>query len=338
MKSFNLCLLGMGGVARALARLLVEKSEELRDEFGIEWRVTGVATRRRGWLVAPEGFDVAELSSSHEAVWSGARASAEIGEWLAASGCDVMFETTPLKPLTGEPAASYLRAALEHGAHVITANKGPVVHAHGELSELAHRRGRRFLYEATVADCLPVFSLFRESFPAARLLGFKGVLNSTTTLILEEMAAGGTFDEGVRRAQSLGVAEADASHDVDGWDATLKVCAVAGVLMKARLSPADVEREGIRALSVGEVRAAAAAGEPYKLVARARLDNRGNVTASVRPERAQVGSPLSLATGTTMLIDFELDVLDGLTVIAHRPDPRSTAYAMLADFINAARG
>src|SRR2546423_15533624 len=56
MKVFKLCLLGFGNVGRALASLLVEKREEMRAQFRVEWRVTGIASRRLGWLVAPEGF------------------------------------------------------------------------------------------------------------------------------------------------------------------------------------------------------------------------------------------------------------------------------------------
>ncbi|HEX8338072.1 MAG TPA: hypothetical protein VF621_15240, partial [Pyrinomonadaceae bacterium] len=252
MKKFNLCLLGFGNVGRALARLLVEKRDELREDFGIEWRVTGVATRRRGWLAAPEGFTAGELAAGEPAACV-SPAPDDLNGWLAAAGCDVLFETTSLEPLTGEPAVSHVRAGLEHGAHVVTANKGAIVHAHRELSELARSRGRRFLYEATVIDC-PVFSLFRTSLPAARLLSFEGVLNSTTNVILEEIAAGRTFDEGVRRAQELGIAETDPAHDVDGWDSAVKACALANVLMGAGLSIGEVGREGVRGLRDEDVR------------------------------------------------------------------------------------
>ncbi|HEV3468206.1 MAG TPA: hypothetical protein VG148_02720 [Pyrinomonadaceae bacterium] len=336
MRVYNLCLLGFGSVGRALAALLVRKREELREEFRIEWRVTGVATRRMGWLVAPEGFTDAELTNGGIT----SRVSpppADIAGWLAAAGCDVLFETTSLEPLTGEPAVSHVRAGLDAGAHVVTANKGTIVHAYRELSELARSRGRRFLFEATVADC-PVFSLFRGSLPAARLLSFSGVVNSTTSLILEEIEAGGTFEDGVRRAQELGVTETDPSHDVDGWDAAVKACAVANVLMGARLRLEDVRREGIRGLDAGEVRAARAEGRPYKLVARARRGAGGRVEAAVGPERVGPAGPFAAVAGTTLALHFELDVLPGLTVIAHQPDLQSTAYGLLADFINIARG
>ena len=335
MKNFNLCLLGFGNVGRALARLLVEKSEELRDGFGIDWRVTGVATRRAGRLAAPEGFSTGELLSG-ELPARAARVAGGIGDWLAAARCDVLFETTPLEPSTGEPAVSHVRAGLEYGAHVVTANKGTIVHAFEELSGLARARGRRFMFEATVADC-PVFSLFRGSLPVARLLSFEGVFNSTTNVILEEVAAGGTFDAGVRRAQELGVAEADPAHDVDGWDSAVKCCALANVLMGAGLKVGDVSREGIRGLGDEEVRAAHVEGRPFRLVARARPDAGGRVVASVRPERVEPRGPFGAVRGTTLAVHYELDVLPGLTVVAHDPDLKSTAYGLLADFINAVR-
>lgn len=337
MKIFNLCLLGYGNVARALVGLLAEKTGAMREEFGVGWRVTGVATRRMGWLAAPEGFDAEELLSG-EIRQRVSPPPSDVDEWLAAARCDVLFETTSLEPLTGEPAVTHARAGLTRGAHVVTANKGTIVHAYEELSELARRRGRRFMFEATVADCLPVFSTFRESMPTAKVKGFSGVLNSTTTLILEEIAAGGTYGDGVRRAQSLGVTETDPAHDVDGWDAAVKVCALANVLMRAGLGLEDVSREGIRGLSVEEVRAAHAAGEPFKLIAGCARDESGRLEARVRPERVTHEHPFASINGTTLAIHFELDMLPGLTLVAREPNLKSTAYGLLADFVNAVKG
>ncbi|MCA1613083.1 MAG: homoserine dehydrogenase [Acidobacteria bacterium] len=336
MKTFNLCLLGFGNVGRALARLLVKKSETLRAEYGIGWRVTGVASRRLGWAVAPGGFGNEQLLAGEIAQRS-LLEPRDVREWIQLANPDVLFETTSLEPLSGQPAIQHARAALEWGAHVVTANKGAVVHGHRGLSELARERGRRFMYEATVADCLPVFSMFRESLPAARLLGFKGLLNSTTTVILEEMERGRTFDEGVERARQLGVTETDPSYDVDGWDAAVKVCALANVLMGASLELAEIGREGIRGLDARSLLSARATGRPVRLVSRAARDEAGRVTAFVRPEPIGPGDPLANLSGSSLSINFALDVLPGLTVTAHGPNLRSTAYGLLADFVNAVR-
>ena len=337
MKVYNLCLLGFGNVGRALARLLVAKSEEMRGEFGVGWKITGVASRRLGWAVSTEGFDVERLLAG-EVETEVTHAPRDVRAWLAAARAGVMFETTSLEPHTGQPAVEHVRAALEAGAHAVTANKGAVVHGYEELSKLARERGRRFLFEATVADCLPVFSMFRESLPAARLAGFRAVLNSTTTVVIEEIERGRSFAEGVERAQSMGIAETDPSYDVDGWDAAVKVSALAAVLMREPLRLEEVGRVGIRHLDATTLRAARAEGMPYRLVSRAWRGEGGRVRASVRPEQLGRDDPFAALGGSSLGVRFELDVLPGLTIVAHDPNLQSTAYGLLADFINAARG
>jgi len=336
MRCYNLCLLGFGNVGRALAELLVKKDEEMRERFGIEWRITGVATRRRGWLARPEGFDVSKILAG-EPLEHFELEPKDVREWLKMARADVLFETTSLNHETGQPAIDYIRAALELGAHAITANKGVVVHGYRKLNELAGTAGKRFFFEATCLDSAPVFSLFRETLPAANLNGFKGIFNSTTTVILEEMEAGKSFDEGVRRAQMLGVTETDPAHDVDGWDAAVKVCAIANVLMNVPLRLDEIEREGIRGLTNEMVRVAREEGRPFRLVSRAARIVDGGVAASVRPEQISLNDPLGSVSGTSLMIHFDLDMMPGLTIASHNPNLQSTAYGLLADFINAVK-
>ena len=158
MKHYNLCFLGYGNVGRALARLLVAKSTELRDCYDIDWRITGVASRRLGWLSHANGFQLSELLANS---FPEASNSIGIGEWLLNAKPDVVFETTSLNHQTGQPAIDYLSAVLKSGAHAITANKGAVVYGYDELNELAKAADKRFFFEATVLDSAPVFSLFR---------------------------------------------------------------------------------------------------------------------------------------------------------------------------------
>lgn len=331
MKLYRICFLGFGNVGRALARLFVSKSIELRDKYEIEWEVVGVATRRMGWRASENAIDVARLLDGSDET----QRVQGIDEWLARAKPDVVFETTSLNPETGQPAIEYLRKSLQAGAHTITANKAPLVYAYDELNELAIAQGRRFMFEATVLDSAPVFSLFRETLPAVRVRGFSGAFNSTTNVIIETMEAGRSFDEGVKTAQELGVAETDPSHDVDGWDSIMKVCAMARVILRVPLLPSNVRREGIRGLDPATLQAARAEGRPYKLVSRVVVNADGSVTASVRPEQVAASDPLGGVRGTSLAIHFELDVMPGLTIMSHRPNLQSTAYGLLADFINA---
>jgi homoserine dehydrogenase len=330
MKQYRLAFLGFGNVGRALVRLFNTKSAELHNSYNIDWLITGVATRRLGWRVASDGFDSAKLlagDSEFESVDT-------IGDWLERTRPDVVFETTSLNPETGQPGIDYMRAALKSGAHVITANKGPIVYAYDELNELAQSLGRRLMFESTVLDSAPVFSLFRETLPAAKVRAFSGAFNSTTNVILETMESGRSFDEGVKIAQELGVAETDPTHDVEGWDSIMKICAISRVILKSRVLPSDVKREGIRGLDPVELQAARNEGKPYRLMSRARVQEDGSVQASVRPEQVAITDPLGAVRGTSLGIHFELDTIPGLTVISHRPNLQSTAYGLLADFVN----
>lgn len=331
MKLYRICFLGFGNVGRALAKLFVSKSTELREKYGVEWEVVGVATRRMGWRASENAIDVARLIDGGDET----ERVEGIDQWLARAKPDVVFETTSLNPETGQPAIEYLRKSLQAGAHTITANKAPLVYAYDELNEIAIAQGKRFMFEATVLDSAPVFSLFRETLPAVRVRGFSGAFNSTTNVIIETMEAGRSFDEGVKTAQELGVAETDPSHDVDGWDSIMKVCAMARVILRVPLLPSNVRREGIRGLDHATLQTARAEGRPYKLVSRVVVNADGSVTASVRPEQVAASDPLGGVRGTSLAIHFELDVMPGLTIMSHRPNLQSTAYGLLADFLNA---
>ena len=327
MKRYRLCFLGFGNVGRALARLLAAKSQELRDRYNIEYEIVGVATRRMGWRANGEPISNADEAPNQNG----------LNDWLAVARPDVLFETTSLNPETGQPAIDYMRASLEAGIHTITANKAPIVYAYDELNAVANANGKRFFFEATVLDSAPVFSLFRETLPGAKVRGFSGVFNSTTNVILETMEAGRSFAEGVKMAQELGVAETDPTHDVEGLDSIMKICAIARVILGVPLLPSDVRREGIRGLDPETLQAARAEGKPYKLLSRATVNPDGTVAASVRPEQIAAGDPLSTVRGTSLAVHFELDTIPGLTIVSHRPNLQSTAYGLLADFINVTR-
>jgi homoserine dehydrogenase len=257
-------------------------------------------------------------------------------DFIRASGADVLFENTPVNYKTGQPALDHLRAALESGMHAITANKGPVVHGYHLLTDLAEQVGRRFFFESTVMDGAPIFSLFRQTLPGANLKRFRGVLNSTTNLILTRLESGESFDDAVRYAQSIGIAESDPSGDVDGWDAAIKVAALVTVLMDTPLKPEQVARRGIREITPQDAAAALDNGQRWKLVCTAQRTSEG-VQASVGPERVPMSSAMFSVEGTTCIVEFETDVLGKLSILETDPGPHTTAYGLLADFLNAVR-
>lgn len=343
MKRFSLVMIGFGNVGQAFARLLLRKQDLLLQEFGAAFQVNGIATGRHGSAINLNGLDLnraLELMKNNQSLAeiSSVPAPSNKIDFIRACPAHVLLENTPVNHATGQPAIDYLRAGLEMGMHSVTANKGPVVHGYQELSELATQRGSRFLFESAVMDGAPIFSLFRGPLPAAELNGFEGILNSCTNLLLERMEAGESLEQAVVYAQSIGITETDPSADIDGWDAAIKVAALSTVLMGVPLTPQQVQREGIRAITPAQLAEAKAAGERWKLVCKAHRTAEGGLTASVHPQRVAPGSPLYSIGGTSSYVQFELDVLPGLGIVESNPGPETTAYGLLADMLNALRG
>ena len=341
MAHYKLTFLGFGNVGRALAYLLLRKQDELQARYGFTFSVTGIATGRHGRAIDHHGIDLEQAfalmrQGTDLSALSAFPAPDDMLKFIPACGADVLFENTPVNYASGQPAIDHLRAALEAGMHAITANKGPLVHAYRDLSDLAHSKGRCFFYESTVMDGAPIFSLFRTALPAARLLALRAVLNSTTNLILTRMENGESFEQAVAYAQTIGIAETDPSGDIDGWDAAIKVAALATVLMDFPIRPSEVERQGIRGITPQMIATASSQGKRWKLVCSARREDDHLITR-VAPELVGADSPFYGIENTTSLIQFETDVLGLLTIIESDPGPHTTAYGLLADFINAVR-
>jgi homoserine dehydrogenase len=340
MAHYNLALIGFGNVGRAFVRLLERKRDELEERFDISFSITGIATGSHGSMIDPSGLDgikaVEQVENGEKLADHSRNLFSDNFDFLRCCPADVLFENTPVDVATGQPAIDHLRTALELGMHAITANKGPVVHAYRALNELALARNRKFLFESTVMDGAPIFSLFRSTLPAARLQSFRGIFNSTTNLILTCMENGESFEQALKYAQSVGLAETDPSGDIDGWDASIKVAALVTVLMDVPFTPQQVDRTGIRDITGEMVRDALASGRRWKLVCSAERKEEG-VRGCVAPELISNSSPLFSVDGSSSIVELHTDTLSSLSVVEGNPGPETTAYGLLADFINAVR-
>ena len=301
----------------------------------MRWRLTGVATRRTGWLVDPDGLNPLAILNNHWPAQQPHTAPRNVREWVERARADVVFEASSLNAATGEPAIEHIKAALELGAHAVTANKGPIVHAFHELTSLANEKGRRFLYEATVMDGVPIFSMFPLGLPAMDIRGFAGVLNSTTNVVLTEIEKGRSFDEAIRRAQAMGIAETDPATDLDGWDSAVKIVAMTIVLLGVPIRLDQVRRAGIRDLSEEKIRSVRSSGMRYKLVCRAERRGAG-VECGVQPELLLASDPLANLEGSSSAVRFDMDIFS-LSLVEHNPGIDATGYGLLADFLRAVR-
>ena len=313
----RLALIGYGNVARALARLLDRQRQ-------YPFRITGIHTARHGTAVSQKGLRADPVFGP---------AAESIEAFLDAAKADVAVELSTLNPSTGEPAISHIRAAFARRMHVVTANKGPIAHAYAELRDLAARQGVEFRFESTVMDGAPIFNLVRYTLPGVRVLGFTGALNSTSKLVIEAMEQGRSFQEGVAYAQSLGVAEADASFDVEGWDSAAKTAALANVLMDARTTPQAVSTRGITRLTPERMRALADSGKTVRLISRARRTSAG-ISLRVRAEVLDRADLLACVQGTSNLLLLHTDLMGTIGVTSISPSVEQTAYGVFADLVD----
>jgi homoserine dehydrogenase len=341
---YNLALIGFGNVARALARLLIRKQDLLKSKHDVTFSFTGISTGRHGHAVNPNGLDIQkalELVESGQDIFP--LSSSDVRDSLSViqnSKADIMFENSPVNTQTGQPALDHIRTALNLGMHAITANKGPVVHGYRELTALAQKNGKTFRFESTVLGGAPVFSVMREAFPLAELESFKGIFNATTNVILSRMESGESYDEALKYAQSIGLAETDPTNDVDGWDAAIKVAALVTVLWDTPMTPQQVNPTGIRSITSEMIANAKAEGKRYKLVCSAEKIN-GEIKVGVAPQLVDSTSPLygmmNSSTGITVRTDV---IIDYSIVLSEKPGmtggPVETAYGLFADFVNIA--
>ncbi len=332
----RIVLVGFGNVGREFARLLAERRTELRREQGLDAAVVGILTRSHGRVEDARGLDLRKAVRLAEAGRSIDPCGHPIRDptlaYLRRARADIVIEISPLRIASRQPAWDHLRVALESGKHVITANKGPVVYHYRRLKDLARRKRVGFRYEGTVMDGAPVFNLFQETLRGAHVEAFEGILNSTSNFVLSELEAGRSYEAGVQAARDMGFLEADPSMDLDGWDATVKACLLANVLMGGRLRPEAVPRQGIAALDADLVREVRRRGGRLKQVARGWCEGR-TVRASVTVEELPGDHVLAHVDGTSNALLVRTDLLKEVLVSERNPGIRQTAFALYSDLI-----
>jgi homoserine dehydrogenase len=339
-REIRVALVGFGNVGRRFAERLRGPYARSLKAAGVRVRVTGIATARHGLAIDPQGLDLGRalrlVAKGHplDPLHRGAHVR-DVRAFIARVPADVLVEVTTLKPKSGQPAIDHVRQALGRGMHVVTANKGPVAFAHHRLKALATRKKRLFLHEGAVMDGTPVFNLAERCLRGARIVSFRGTLNSTTNLVLSRMEEGLSASAALKEAQALGIAEADPRNDLEGWDAAVKGCAIANGLMGASVRPSQVQRRGIAGLTTGDARRAVRAGTRLRLVVRGVRQGR-RVRVSVAPERIPFGDPLS-GSGPDAALVLATDLMGEIGVFERGATVDQTAYALLSDLLEVVR-
>lgn len=331
MKPLRLLLLGFGNVGRRLAEILADRMaySALAD---LDVSIVGITTGSKGAITDPAGLDPRAVLDQKGRFPHNLSSL----EAIRTVDCDAVVEMTPLDiPGRGAAAIAHVREALERGRHAITCNKGPLAWAYRPLRDLARRQNRAFLYETTVMDGAPVFNLAQRCLRGNTIRRIEGILNSTSNYVLCAMEKGQSLQDAVAAAQALGIAEADPRNDLDGWDAAVKTAALANVLLDAEITPEDVERESMAAVSSEKIREALARGRRIKMVCEAWRDA-GRVTARVTAREVPLADPFALVEGTGSILRLTADIAGKIVLTEEDPDLSTTAYGVISDLYRVA--
>ncbi|MCJ7561674.1 MAG: homoserine dehydrogenase [Thermoplasmata archaeon] len=334
----RLAIIGFGNVGQGFARMLLDKREWLLKTKGLDVEIVAISTRSRGSLISDRGLDIERVLD----LLANGKSLDEYGD--EATECtarqiidrtiaDMMIELTTLNIEDGQPATDHISHALSKGMDVVTANKGPIAFAYHDLRTTSRSMGSRFRFEGTVMDGTPIFSLIEKTLPGCEVIDIRGILNSTSNYVLTAMTNGRSMKDAVMEAQAKGIAEADPTLDLEGWDAAAKITALANVLMDARMTPRDVDRTGIKGITAETMNEAARQDNRIRLVASASRNN-DDVVLRVKPESVSSKSPFWSVNGTSSAITIRTDLMGELTILETNPELTQTAYAVFSDMLH----
>jgi len=235
-------------------------------------------------------------------------------------------------------AYEFTKRALLAGKSVVTSNK-ELVATHGyELLSIAQEKNVNYLFEASVGGGIPIIRPLVQCLAANEISEVMGILNGTTNYMLTQMRGSGlSFDVALKEAQALGYAEPDPTADLDGSDASRKICILASLSFGQHVYPEQVQTEGIEKVTLQDIKYADSVGRKIKLLGRAvRLED-GEITAYVAPH---------LVSEKSMLTNVD-DVFNGIVVRGNAigdvmfygagAGKLPTASAVVADVIDCAK-
>jgi len=345
-KTIRLALVGLGNVGQSFLDLMTAKADLLANRYDLALVLTGVADSSAAALNA-KGLSSTALRA-HKGLgkplysFPDSTPGMSATEMLAEVEADVLLEASAVNLKTGQPGLDCVRIAVRRGMDVVLANKGPLIHAFGELETASNAAGVGLAYSATVCGALPVVNIGRRDLVVSDIRAVAGVFNATSNSILAAMARGGSYADALRQAQIDGIAEADPSLDVEGWDTANKLVIVANSILRQPCTLADVQPViGITAITPAQIQEGAARGEVVKLVARAEPDLTGlrNLSGlqyklSVQPEWLPADAFLASISGWEMGVVFDTDIMGLQQLKVDERGPVPTAAAMLRDVIN----
>ncbi|MBM4241327.1 MAG: homoserine dehydrogenase [Euryarchaeota archaeon] len=327
-------IMGFGAVGKGVVKVFSIKGNNLKQKYGLDFEIVAV-TDTSGTALCDKGLDPDLLLNTKEKTGRVCDYP-EYGipglsspEALSKVEYDCLVEVTPTNIEDGEPAKTHMLKAMSDKKDVVTSNKGPLALCFKELVGTAKNNNVQFKFEASVGGAMPIINFAHENLSGCDIESIFGILNGTTNYILSRMAKeGSSYEQTLKEAQEMGIAETDPTQDVEGTDAACKIVILANSIMNMDVSLGDVEINGISKITPESIFLAKKEGYLIKLIAEASLD-----TLEVSPRLVKEGSPLSVE-GTMNVATLKTDLAEDITVVGKGAGSVETASAILSDLIS----
>ncbi len=338
----KLAILGFGGVGKAFLHLLHEKKNHLK-EIHLDLQVLYIFNSK-GCLYMPEGIPIEDLSRHLRS--GGTLENYPLNVFYEATyetmiengDADMLIELTPTNIETGQPALGYIERALKRGMHVISGNKGPIVHNYHGLKNMAYENGVQLGIGCTVGGALPSMNAGLFDIAGSDIQTIEGVLNGTSNHILNMMEKHGvSYEEALAMAQKAGISEANPRLDVEGFDTASKLLILTNVLCKQKHSLDKIHIEGITGLTHEDIYVAKMENKKYKLIGRA-TRTLHDFIVKVSLEKIDASHPFYNVDGKNKAVRFTTDTMGELTLIGGASGTTPAAASILRDIINIHRG
>jgi homoserine dehydrogenase len=324
MITLRVGLIGLGTIGAGVAQLLLTHRDLLEQRLGKAVRLVRICDLD---ITRDRGLDLSTVELTTDA--------ARIVE---APDIDLVIE------LMGglEPARSFVKTALAHGKHVVTANKALVAMHGEELFPLAADKGLQIGFEAAVGGGIPCMKALREGLAANAIQSIYGILNGTCNYILTKMETeGADFAEVLTRAQELGYAEADPTFDVEGIDTAHKLSILAAMAFGSKIKFDDIYTEGIARITQADIASARELGYRIKLLGIAKPHGDGTapmIEMRVHPTLVPLDSQLAQVSDSYNAVQITGDFVGQTMFFGRGAGERPTASAVVADIIDIASG
>ncbi|MFJ7971670.1 homoserine dehydrogenase [Psychrobacillus sp. NPDC096389] len=331
----EIIITGYGVVAKELCKLLLDKSESIMDAFGIELKVNGIIGSK-GMLYQREGLNLASLVMEEvgSKALSNYAQNHQISFLEPRFQGDVLVECTPTNIKDGEPALAYMLEAMDGGMDVVAISKGALVHSYQTIKDKAESTRSKLKFSGATAAALPTIDIGEYNLAGCTITRIEGILNGTSNFILTSMYEDNlSFSEALKIAQRKGIAEANPSLDIKGFDSGCKILLLANELLGTNYTIDDVSINGIEHLTRDDIVKTKMKQSRVKLLARAYKDEE-KVVLDVQPCELDQAHPLYHVNGTNKGILFETEEMGTICTTGGASHPRGAAAAALKDLIN----